>query len=93
MLDLVNLSWFVYKIRSCVFRGLFVLVFVLLFSVRFRGFEWVSPQISLRETWIDVSCIFVIDLVPSNAGKPLRLESSSFGAQVFSGAQRIRDSR
>jgi hypothetical protein len=28
MLDLVNLSWFVEKIRSCVFRGLFVLVFV-----------------------------------------------------------------
>jgi hypothetical protein len=42
--------------------------------VRFRGFEWVSPRISLRETWIDVSCIFVIDLVPSNAGKPLRFK-------------------
>jgi hypothetical protein len=27
MLDLVNLSWFVYKIRSCEFRGFFVLVF------------------------------------------------------------------
>jgi hypothetical protein len=53
------------------FRGLFVLVFVPLFSVRFRGFEWVSPRISLRETWIDVSCIFLIDLVSSNAGKPL----------------------
>jgi hypothetical protein len=26
MLDLVNLSWFVKKIRHCVFRGLFVLV-------------------------------------------------------------------
>jgi hypothetical protein len=52
------------------FRGLFVLVFVSLFSVRFRGFEWVSPRISLRDTWIDASCIFVIDLVPSNAGKP-----------------------
>jgi hypothetical protein len=25
----------------------------------------------LRETWMDVLCIFVIDLVPSNAGKPL----------------------
>jgi hypothetical protein len=46
-----------------------------LFSVRFRGFEWVSPRISLRETWIDVSRIFVIDLVPSNARKPLRFES------------------
>jgi hypothetical protein len=54
------------------FSWSFVLVFVLLFSVRFRGFEWVSPRISLRKTWIDVSCIFVIDLVPSNAGKPLR---------------------
>jgi hypothetical protein len=42
-----------------------------LFPVRFRRFEWVSPRISLRKTWIDVSCIFVIDLVPSNAGKPL----------------------
>jgi hypothetical protein len=42
-----------------------------LFPVRFRGFEWVSPRISLRKTWIDVSCIFVIDLVPSNARKPL----------------------
>jgi hypothetical protein len=52
-----------------------VLVFVPLFSVRFRGFEWVSPRISLRKTWIDVSRIFVIDLVPSNAGKPLRFES------------------
>jgi hypothetical protein len=27
MLDLVNLSWFVQKIRHCVFRGFFVLVF------------------------------------------------------------------
>jgi hypothetical protein len=45
------------------------------FSVRFRGFEWVSLRISLRETWIDVSRIFVIDLVPSNAGKLLRFES------------------
>jgi hypothetical protein len=27
MLDLVNLSWFVKKIRRCVFHGLFVLVF------------------------------------------------------------------
>jgi hypothetical protein len=53
------------------FRGLFVLVFVPLFSVQFRGFEWVSPRISLRKTWMDVSCIFVIDLVPSNAEKPL----------------------
>jgi hypothetical protein len=56
------------------FSWSFVLVFVLLFSVRFRGFEWVSPRISLRETWIDVSHIFLIDLVPSNAGKPLRFE-------------------
>jgi hypothetical protein len=45
-----------------------------LFPVRFRGFECVSPRISLRKTWIDVSHIFVIDLVPSNAGKPLRFE-------------------
>jgi hypothetical protein len=52
-----------------------VLVFVPAFSVRFRGCEWVSPWISLRETWIDVLRIFVIDLVPSNAGKPLRFES------------------
>jgi hypothetical protein len=57
------------------FSWFFVLVFVSLFSVRFRGFEWVSPQISLRETWMDVSCIFVIDLVPSNVGKPLRFVS------------------
>jgi hypothetical protein len=42
---------------------------------------------------MDVSCIFVIDLVPSNASKPLRLESFSFGALAFGGAQRIRDSR
>jgi hypothetical protein len=53
------------------FRGLCVLVFVPLFPVRFRGFEWVSPWISLRNTWIDVLCIFVIDLVPSKTGKPL----------------------
>jgi hypothetical protein len=51
-----------------------VLVFVPLFPVRLYGFEWVSPRISLRKTWIDVSRIFVIDLVPSNAGKPLRFE-------------------
>jgi hypothetical protein len=75
------------------FSWSFVLVFVHLFSVRLRGFEWVSPRISLRETWIDVSRIFVIDLVPLNAGKPLRFESFSFGAQAFGGAQRIRDSR
>jgi hypothetical protein len=31
MLDLVNLSWFVKKIQSFVFRGLFVLAFVPLF--------------------------------------------------------------
>jgi hypothetical protein len=54
-----------------VFSWSFVLVFVPLFPVRFHGFEWVSPRISLKKTWIDVSCIFVIDLVPSNAGKPL----------------------
>jgi hypothetical protein len=51
-----------------------VLVFVPLFPVCFRGFEWVSPRISLRETWTDVLCIFVIDLVPLNAGKPLRFK-------------------
>jgi hypothetical protein len=51
-----------------------VLVFVPFFPVRFRGFELVSSRISLRKTWIDVSRIFVIDLVPSNAGKPLRFE-------------------
>jgi hypothetical protein len=51
-----------------------VLDFVPLFPVRFCGFEWVSPRISLRKTWIDVSRIFVIDLVPSNAEKPLRFE-------------------
>jgi hypothetical protein len=54
------------------FSWSFGLVFVPLFSVRFRGFEWVSPWISLRETWIDASCIFVIDLGPSNADKQLR---------------------
>jgi hypothetical protein len=52
-----------------------VLVLVPLFPVRFRGIVWVSPRISLRETWIDVSRIFVIDVVPSNTGKPLRFES------------------
>jgi hypothetical protein len=50
------------------------LFLVPLFSVCFRRFEWVSPRISLRETWMDVSCIFVTDLVPSNAGKPLRFK-------------------
>jgi hypothetical protein len=34
----------------------------------------VSPRISLRETWMDALCTFVIDLVPSNAGKPLRFK-------------------
>jgi hypothetical protein len=43
-------------------------------------------------TWMDVSCIFVIDLVPLNAGKPLRFEDL-FGALAFGSAQRIRDSR
>jgi hypothetical protein len=52
----------------------FVLVFVPLFSVYFRGFEWVSPRIFLREKWMDALCTFVIDLVPSNAGKPLRIK-------------------
>jgi hypothetical protein len=50
------------------------LFLVPLFLVWFRGFEWVSPRISLRETWIDVLCIFGIDLVPLNAGKPLRFK-------------------
>jgi hypothetical protein len=45
-----------------------------LFLVWFRGFEWVSTQISLRETWMDVLCIFGIDLVPSNAAIPLRFK-------------------
>jgi hypothetical protein len=57
----------------CVFRGLFVLVFVPLFLACCR-FEWVSPQISLRERCMDALCTFVIDLVPSNAGKPLRFK-------------------
>jgi hypothetical protein len=52
------------------------LFLVLLFLVWFRGFEWVSLWISLRETWMDVLCIFGIDLVPSNAGKPLRFKDS-----------------
>jgi hypothetical protein len=47
------------------------LFLVPLLLVWFRGFEWVSPRISLRETWMDVLCIFGIDLVPSNTGKPL----------------------
>jgi hypothetical protein len=47
---------------------------VLLFLVWFHIFEWVSPRIYLRETWMDVLCIFVIDLVPSNAKKPLRFK-------------------
>jgi hypothetical protein len=34
----------------------------------------VSPRISLKETWMDVLSIFGIDLVPSNAGKPLRFK-------------------
>jgi hypothetical protein len=42
--------------------------------VWFCGFEWVSPRISLRETWMDALGIFVIDLVPSNAEKPLRFK-------------------
>jgi hypothetical protein len=49
------------------------LFLVPLFLVWFRGFEWVSPRISLRETWMDVLCIFEY-LVPSNAGKPLRFK-------------------
>jgi hypothetical protein len=42
---------------------------------------------------MDVLCIFVIDLVPSNAGKPLRFKDFSAGALVFGGVQRILDSR
>jgi hypothetical protein len=42
---------------------------------------------------MDVLCIFVIDLVPSNAGKPLRFKDFCSVALVFGGAQRIRDSR
>jgi hypothetical protein len=75
------------------FSRSFCACFVPLFSVRFRGFEWVSPWISLRETWIDVSRIFVIDLVPSNVGKPLRFESFRSVLKLLGGAQRIRDSR
>jgi hypothetical protein len=59
-----------------IFVVFFVLVLVPLFLVWFRGFEWVSPRISLRETWMDVLCIFWIDLLPSNAGKPLRFKDS-----------------
>jgi hypothetical protein len=50
------------------------LFLVPLFLGCFRGFEWVSSQIFLRETWMDVLCIFGIDRVPSNAGKPLRFK-------------------
>jgi hypothetical protein len=42
---------------------------------------------------MDVLCIFGIDLVPSNAGKPLGFKDFSFGALAFGGVQRIRDSR
>jgi hypothetical protein len=56
------------------FVAFFVLVLVPLFLVWFHGFEWVSLRISLRETWMDVLCIFGIDLVPSNAEKPLRFK-------------------
>jgi hypothetical protein len=47
----------------------------------FRGFERVFPWISLRETWVDASCIFVDDLVPSNPGKPPRFEG--FWSEFF----------
>jgi hypothetical protein len=40
------------------------LFLVPLFLVWFRRFEWGSPRNSLRETWMDVLCIFGIDLVP-----------------------------
>jgi hypothetical protein len=50
------------------------LFLVLLFLVWFPGFEWVSPRISLRERCMHALCTFVIDLVPSNAGKPLRFK-------------------
>jgi hypothetical protein len=52
----------------------FVLVFGAFVLRVILRIEWVSPRISLRETWMDVLCIFVIDLVPSNAGKPLRFK-------------------
>jgi hypothetical protein len=52
---------------------------VLLFLVWFRGFEWVSPQISLRERCMDALCTFVIDLVSSNAEKPLRFKDFRSG--------------
>jgi hypothetical protein len=58
--------WFSWS-SSCMFL-------VPLFLVCLRRFEWVSPRISLRETWMDVLCIFVIDLVPSNVEKPLRFK-------------------
>jgi hypothetical protein len=50
------------------------LFLVLLFLVWFRGFEWVSPRIFLRERCMDALCTFVIDLVPSNAWKLLRFK-------------------
>jgi hypothetical protein len=52
------------------------LFLVPLFLVWFHGFEWVSPRISLRETWMDVLCIFGIDLLLSNTEKPLPFKDS-----------------
>jgi hypothetical protein len=82
------------EIRRCELRSLFSCLFLEpLFLVWFRGFEWAFPQITLRETWMDVLCIFVIDLVPSNARKTTLIQGFSVRAVAFGGAQRIRDSR
>jgi hypothetical protein len=57
---------------------IFVVIFVLVFGAFVLGviprIQVGFPRISLRETWMDVLCIFMIDLVPSNAGKPLRFK-------------------
>jgi hypothetical protein len=58
------------------------LFLVPLFLVWFRVFEWVSPRISLRETWMDVLCILGLILCPQTSGNHfdsrIFVRSSSF---------------
>jgi hypothetical protein len=75
----------------------FLWVFLVLFLVFsffgwFRGFKRVFPRISLRETWVDASCIFVDDLVSSNSGKPLWFEGYWLELFVLGWVRVIRDS-
>jgi hypothetical protein len=69
-----NLPWLYRRFRVVIFVGLFGASLVFLFFDRFRGFERIFLQNSLRGSWVSALFLFVDDLNPIKARKPPRFD-------------------